>query len=291
MSVADWFSTFCDEIRISSDNVETIRSRYHQITKRINLEYYSTSSETAYSLYIGSYGRDTEIFTSDIDMLVQLPYETYAKFNSYSSNGQSALIQEVKNALSKTYSVTNLKGDGQIISLPFQDGINFEVLPTFINKDGSYTYPNSNNGGSWKTTDPKAEISAIKEMNDKCNNNLKPLCRMMRAWKNKCDVSISGILIDILAYHFISTWGERDKSFLYYDWLSRDFFKYLSEQDAKQTLWQAMGSGRYIYHSGSFVSRAKTAYELAVEATEKSSDYPTTAKSKWRQIYGSKFPL
>ena len=291
MSVANWFSTFCDNIRISSDDETTIRSRYHQITKRINLEYYNTSSDTAHSLYIGSYGRDTEIYTSDIDMLVQLPYATYAKFDAYTSNGQSALLQEVKNALAKTYSVTNLKGDGQIINLPFQDGINFEVLPAFLNKDdSSFTYPNSNSGGSWKTTDPRAEISAIKEMNDKCNNNLKPLCRMMRAWKSKCDVNISGILIDILAHRFISAWGERDKSFLYYDWMSRDFFKYLSEQDAKQTLWQAMGSGRYIYHSGAYVSNAKADYDLAVEATDKGTDYPTTAKSKWRQIYGNKFP-
>ncbi|WP_242864798.1 SMODS domain-containing nucleotidyltransferase [Youngiibacter fragilis] len=156
MSVGDWFSAFCDNIRISSDDVSTIRARYYQITKRINLDYYGTSSDTAHSLYIGSYGRHTEIYTSDIDMLMQLPYATYEKFNKYSGNGQSALLQEVKKVLAKTYSVTNLKGDGQIISLPFQDGINIEVLPTFINKDGSYTYPNSNNGGSWKTTDPKA---------------------------------------------------------------------------------------------------------------------------------------
>ena len=291
MSVANWFSTFCSNIRIESDDETTIRSRYRQITKRINLEYYNTSSDTAHSLYIGSYGRDTEIFTSDIDMLVQLPYATYSKFDSYTSNGQSALIQEVKNALAKTYSVTNLKGDGQIISLPFQDGINFEVLPALINKDSrSFTYPNSNNGGSWKTTDPRAEISAVKEMNDKCNNNLKSLCRMMRAWKSKCDVNISGILIDILAHRFISTWGERDKSFLYYDWMSRDFFKFLSEQDTKQTQWKAMGSGRYINHNGSYVSKAKAAYDLAVEATDKETDYPATAKAKWRQIYGGKFP-
>lgn len=290
MSVGDWFGTFCDNILIGSDDVSTIRTRYHQITKRINLDYYSTSSDTAHSLYIGSYGRDTEIYTSDIDMLVQLPYDTYEKFNKYSVNGQSALLQEVKNVLAKTYSVTNLKGDGQIINLPFQDGINFEVLPTFINKDGSYTYPNSNNGGSWKTTDPKAEISAIKDMNDKCNGNLKPLCRMMRAWKDKCSVDISGILIDILAHRFISSWKERDKSYMYYDWMSRDFFKYLSEQDTKQTTWQAMGSSRYIYHSGSFVYKAKIAYNTAVVAIEKESDFPTTAKSKWREIYGYKFP-
>ena len=290
MSVGDWFHTFCDNIRIDSDDESTIRARYHQITKRINLDYWESPSDTAHSLYIGSYGRDTEIYTSDIDMLVQLPYATYEKFNKYSVNGQSALLQEVKNVLAETYSVTNLKGDGQIISLPFQDGINFEVLPTFINKDSSYTHPNSNNGGNWKTTDPKAEINAIKEMNDKCNGNLKRLCRMMRAWKNKCNVDISGILIDILAHRFISSWNERDKSYIYYDWMSRDFFKFLGEQDTKQTFWQAMGSGRYLYHSSSFVNKAKTAYSTAVTAIEKESNYPSTAKSNWREIYGNKFP-
>lgn len=74
-----------------------IQYRYSQITKRINIDYYNSSSSTAHSLYVGSYGRDTEIFTSDIDVIVQLPYATYEKFNNYSGNGQSALLQEVKN--------------------------------------------------------------------------------------------------------------------------------------------------------------------------------------------------
>lgn len=37
MSVSDYFSTFCSNLRMSSDIVSTIQSRYHQITKRINL--------------------------------------------------------------------------------------------------------------------------------------------------------------------------------------------------------------------------------------------------------------
>ena len=113
---------------------------------------------------------------------------------------------------------------------------------------------------------------------------------MMRAWKYKNDVSISGILIDILAHRFIASWSDRDESFLYYDWMSRDFFKYLSEQNPEQRLWQAMGSGRYIYNNGSFVTKAKAAYNLALTAIEKEKEYPTKAKSKWREIYGSKFP-
>lgn len=67
MSVSDYFSTFCSNLRMDSDTVSTIQYRYHQITKRINLDYWNSSSETTHSLYVGSYGRGTEIWTSDID--------------------------------------------------------------------------------------------------------------------------------------------------------------------------------------------------------------------------------
>ena len=286
MPVGEWFNSFCSNILMSDSTLDTISNRYHQITKRINIDYYQSYSDTAHSLYVGSFGRGTEISTSDIDMLVQLPYNTYAKFKAYSNNGQSSLLQEVKNVISKTYSTSALKGDGQIISISFSDGIDFEVLPAFINKDGSYTFANSNSGGSWKVTDPKAEINAMNAMNESCNRNLKRLCRMARAWRDKNNVPISGILIDILAYNFISSWQYREKSYLYYDYMSRDFFKYLSERDRSQTSWKAMGSGRFISRSGSFEGKALTAYNLALEAIAKEKDYPHTAKTKWREIYG-----
>ncbi|AIY06644.1 hypothetical protein Plano_2679 [Planococcus sp. PAMC 21323] len=158
MSVSDYFSTFCSNLRMSSDNVNKIQYRYKQITKRINTAYRGSTSETANSFYVGSYGRGTKIWTSDIDVMVQLPYQTYKKFNDYTGNGQSALLQEVKNELEKTYSTSHLNGDGQVIAINFSDGISFEIVPAFINDGGSYTYPDTNNGGSWKSTDPKKKL-------------------------------------------------------------------------------------------------------------------------------------
>lgn len=291
MSVSEYFSTFCTNLRMSSETVEKISSRYKQITKRINLDYRNNTSETAYSLFVGSYGRGTEIWTSDIDMIVQLPYETYSKFNGYSSNGQSALLQEVKGILQKTYSTSFIKADGQVIGINFTDGIDFEVLPAFINKDDSYTYPDSNNGGNWGKTDPKREISALNSRNDETNKNLKRLCRMTRAWKRKCDVAISGILIDTLAYKFIDGWQYKDKSYVYYDYMSRDFFKYLSEIDNEKKYWYAPGSNRFVWKSGNFQSKAKEAYENSLVAISKENENKTSAaKQKWREIYGSNFP-
>lgn len=276
---------------MKNEDIQTVSNRYKSITKRINIDYWGSNSETINSLYVGSYGRGTAIHLSDIDMLVQLPYEIYKKFDGYSGNGQSALLQEVKKVIEKTYAISSLKSDGQIISIPFTDGINFEVLPAFINKDGSYTFANTNNGGSWKITDPKAEIKEINSMNALCNKNLKRLCRMARAWKEKNNVSIPGMLIDTIAYNFISTYAYKNKSYLYYDFMSRDFFDYLSTRDQNQQYWKAMGSGRYIYRTGNFENKSGLAKNISIEAIEKMNlGYTTTAVNKWREIYGSKFP-
>ena len=292
MSVSDNFKEFTSNLRMSSEIVNAIQYRYQQITKRINVDYWGTSSETYHSLYVGSYGRGTEIYTSDIDMIVQLPYETYAKFNKYSSNGQSALLQEVKEVLQRTYSGSFVKGDGQVVGINFTDGIYFEIVPGFLNKDGkSYTYPDANKGGSWKTTYPRSEIEAINLLNKDTNKNLKELCRMARAWKNKCNVPMSGILIDTLAYKFIKDWENKDKSFLYYDWMSRDFFKYLKDIDRLQLYWLVPGSNRYLWKDGDFQNKALQAYNKALEAiTAESNGNTYTAKMKWREIYGTKFP-
>lgn len=53
-------------------------------------------------------------------MLVQLPNETYKKFDAYTFNGQYALLQEVKKVIEKTNFVINLKADGQIIASHLQ---------------------------------------------------------------------------------------------------------------------------------------------------------------------------
>lgn len=292
MSVSENFKLFCSNLKMSNSTINSIQNRYHQITKRINLDYYNSSSDTNNSLYVGSYGRGTEIFTSDIDMLIRLPYETYAKFNSYSGNGQSALLQEVRGVLQKTYSTSYIKGDGQVIGINFSDGISFEILPSFINNDNAtYTHPDSNNGGSWKTTDPKSEIDAINKLNNETNKNLKRLCRMARAWKKNCNVPMSGILIDTLAYKFIKEWKYKDKSYIYYDWMSRDFFKYLKNTSESQTYWFRPGSNRIIYKDGDFNKKASQAYEKSLEAIEnETKGYQYTSKQKWREIYGTKFP-
>jgi hypothetical protein len=289
MSVSNWFEEFNKNIRMSTETVNNISYRYKRITKQLNKDFYNSESELTHSLYVGSYGRGTDIVTSDIDMIFQLPYSTYTQYNAYTSNGQSALLQAVKTSIEKTYK-SSMKADGQVIVISFTDNITFELVPAFLNNDDSFTFPDSNNGGSWKTTNPKPEIKEIREKNILWNKNLKRLCRMIRAWKYNCNVPIGGLLIDTLAYKFMTNYAYRDKSYLYYDFISRDFFKYLSEQNSEQNYWLSPGSNQYVWRKGNFEYKAKQAYNLSLEAITKEKDYPYTAKSKWREIYGTKFP-
>lgn len=291
MSVSEDFKTFCSNLRMSNDVISKIRNRYHCVLRRINSDYWGTNSDSCHGLYVGSYGRGTEIWTSDIDILVQLPYETYEKFDNYSSNGQSALLQEVKTVLQKTYSSSHLRGDGQVVCINFSDDITFEIVPAFLNENNSYTYPDTNNGGSWKITDPKSEIDAMNKRNVESNKNLKRLCRMMRAWKEKCDVPMSGILIDTLAYRFIDGWEHKEKSYLYYDYMSRDFFFYLNNIDKAKEYWLAPGSQRYVWKSENFQTKAGKAYDKALAAIDDyEKGYFYSSSQKWREIYGTKFP-
>lgn len=223
MGVGEDFKSFCANLAVT--NRQSISDRYELITRRFNLEFWNADSRTSHSIYAGSFGRNTATRkTSDVDMIFWLPVSYYNTYDAYSGNGQSALLQLVRNALRKTYPTTQAGADGQVVVVSFQDNITFEILPAFVNKDDSFTYPDSNNGGSWRTTNPRPEISEINRLDKECNGNLKNLCKMARAWKKKWDVPISGLLIDTLAYYFIRGYEYRDKSYLYYDFMSRDFF-------------------------------------------------------------------
>jgi hypothetical protein len=136
---------------------------------------------------------------------------------------------------------------------------------------------------------PRDEIRAISEFNEQKNKNLRRLCKMVRAWKNRHGVSMGGLLIDTLAYNFLNSTTEYDsKSFLYYDYMSRDFFKFLSERQY-QEYYAALGSGQRVRVKKKFQKKAKKAYELCLAAIAAADQL--NEGEKWRKIYGRRFPV
>jgi hypothetical protein len=89
----------------------------------------------------------------------------------------------------------------------------------------------------------------------------------------------------------METWEYGDKSYYFYDWLSRDFFEFLKDQDRSQTYWRAPGNGSHVYRSGEFEPDAEVAFEIALEAIDDlDRGWNHVATSEWREIYGVDFP-
>ena len=110
---------------ISQDQRSTISLRYKHITKAINIEFWDSMSETDHSFYVGSYGRNTAIDTSDIDILVELPKDIYERFDAHKGNGQSRLLQAVKGAIESAYPRSKVHADGPPVH---QHGLYFEDM-------------------------------------------------------------------------------------------------------------------------------------------------------------------
>lgn len=126
-------------------------------------------------------------------------------------------MQAVKNALWSTYPNTSIRGDGQVVVVNFSDGMKFEILPAFQRMvgygyyrqwDGTYIYPDSNMGGNWLSTNPKAEQDAIAEKNASTNGLLVETCKHIRYIRDTeySSYHLSGILIDAFVYEAIGGW-------------------------------------------------------------------------------------
>lgn len=291
MSLSNDFKEFCeDELYMTDEEWEKWENRLKEITKRLNRKYYSLdeldNQETDNGLIVGSVGRTTAVRNvSDFDYIFSLPSEVYRRFDSYEGNGQSALLQEIKNELLKRYPNTKIKGDGQVVVIDFSDGGKIELVPAFEQSDGNFKYPDSRNGGSWKTTKPKPEIEKSKSLNSNFNNHFSNLTRLIRQWKNHMGFSFKGLLIDTLISDLIDDKGISEIYYSDYNILLKDIFEYFSNQDKNREYWYALDSNQKIYNNdgAKFINKAKQALKKIEDASEEK------LTEVYRQLFGRKF--
>jgi hypothetical protein len=277
------FQGLLDNLKI--DNNDVISMRYDEITASLNKTFRDTDSKTANSLQVGSYGRWTAIKgISDLDMLYIMPATKWA---DYKDGKQYQLLSDTKDVILARYPRTEVFVDRLVVRVLYKN-FHVEVQPVFENTDRSFTYPDTYNGGKWRVTRPREELKAMTEFVANKNKNLRRLCKMARAWKNKHGVAMGGLLIDTLAHNFLkSTNDYDDKSYTYYDWMARDFFQYLMNEPDKDH-YQALGSGQDVKVKKKFQKKAKKAYELSLKAIEAGEN--DSANDKWKKIFGRPLP-
>lgn len=285
------FSGFNNSIKVPQAVLDIVDYRVGRIKAALDTFYWGFTT-TNKLIFIGSIGRQTDIHTSDVDIVYLLPDTKYIQYDAYMSNGQQALLQEFRQAILFTYPQTVVKSDGLVIVISFTDGITLEIMPAFLQGDNSVKFPTANSGGSWRKADPFSEIAAINEIHTATNRNAKKLARMVRAWKDYNGVGMGGLQIDTYVERFLKNYGYAGKSYTYFDWMTRDFFKFLSNENDQAAYILALGSNQQVYQKGKFCNAADGAYELAKKAEESfEKGFQTTAVGHWSSIYGPKFKL
>lgn len=288
MSARDMFGEFLENLKVDAKQAKKISYHYRKITKSLNLVVRGNDSRIANRLKVGSVGRHTAIRgISDLDMLYIMPPSLFDYYNK-KQNGQSALLTDVRNILAKEYPDQIVKKDRLVVQVIFKH-FHVEIQPVFKQDDGSFKYPESYYGGSWKITKPAQEIAAMTSYSRDKSKNLRKLCKMIRAWKNRKGINMGGLLIDTLAHRFLSSTSKYDSTgngSLGY--LARDFFEFLSNEERRER-YHALGSGQYVrVYSPWFGQAATEARTLSCDAIN--AQGAAGENDRWRKVFGRSFP-
>jgi Second Messenger Oligonucleotide or Dinucleotide Synthetase domain len=255
----------------------------------LNRYYYGAASDTEHSFLIGSWGKDTAVRPPrDVDLYFLIPPAVHSRFQGYVWNRQSALLQEVKAILAGTYPDTDMSGDGQVVLVRFES-YSVEVVPAFLLTNGRYWICNTKDGGSYKETNPWAEIGYIEAVDQANNRNLRPLIRMLKAWQAWCSVPVKSFQLELLAADFVGKSPWRLYDFFWFDWITRDFFAYLYYR--ANSFVAVPGTLETIYLGNDWQSRAESAYYRAVKACDyEERNQVDAAGEEWQKIFGPQIP-
>ena len=276
------FTKFSENIRLTENQEKDAKTKYTGVCTTLHNSYYDNKYDGKTKFLFGSYKTRTNTRplseNQDVDVLFKIPEETYNKYKDYEGNGPSALLQEVKKILKKTYTTTDeIKGWGKIVLVKFTDNKhNVEVLPAYELKDRTYKIPNSENGGSWDNFDPREQVNTFLDSNSKTDLLTADLTRMMKTWvKNTSSLDYKSYTLLNHIMDFLKSNYKKGAAYSDYHFVIRDCFSYLKKNC-----------------DSSLDSHLETAYNRAVKACNFiSEDKPKEASLEWRKIFGNEFPL
>jgi len=225
------FKTFNSNIRLTEKQESDAKTKYDGVCKTLHNYYYQLVYNGSTKFLFGSYKKKTNIRPivreQDVDVLFYMPKDEFKKYDEYKGNGQSALLAKIREVLKDTYTTTDkIKAWGKVVLIEFTENKhNIELLPAWENYDGTFKIPNTENGGSWETFDPREDINSFKVSNKSTNGLTATLSRMMKSWKrNTSSLTIKSFKIEQYVIDFLDKNYNED---IEMQKVSQMFFQYL----------------------------------------------------------------
>ena len=283
------FQALLENLKITEEQAKDGEVKHQGIVSCLNRAYWNSRDDAIHRILIGSWGKFTRVRPPrDVDILFVLPVEVYWRFQQRTGNRQSQLLQEVKSRLQTTYPQTDIRGDGQVVVVPFNT-CKVEVAPAFPCQEGGYLVCDAHDDGRYKLVQPEAEIAALHVADTALNGNVRKLTRILKQWQRHCNVHIKSFQIEALIMELLPRlrYGRADE--FWFDWLVRDAFGHMI---SRANGWFAMpATGEVIQLGDEWLSQASSAYGRALRAcVYEDGNWQTLAGDEWQKIFGTMIP-
>lgn len=283
-SISQGFDVFHKNITPSNYESGKASSHKSSITKRLEAYY-----DLKQFFYSGSARSGTDIsYLSDVD------YFAYIPTNKLKNNSATSL-REIKECLQGRYPGTQIYVDSPAVVLNFGSGIwdTAEVIPAdFVmvsNKNNIYDIPNGSEG--WMRSSPTTHRNYVTSQNVRLDRKLKPLIRMLKAWKYYCKVPISSFYLELRVTKLM----EKEASIIYdidllYILKKLNSFELAAIQDPKGISGH-INACPTIAKKSDALSKLSSAITRAQKATDAENAGDTiTAFDWWDKVFAGNFP-
>lgn len=290
VAVRQRFQKFHTDLNPKQEEIDDALGKAFRVGQALERVYNGESSDNPPVFPVGSWGKGTQVRPSaDIDIMAKFNEATFARFQAYAYNGQSAFLQEIKDNLQPSYPQTRKRGDGQVVQIDF-NSIMVELVPVLPLSNGQFVMPDTNAGGSWKTVDPQAQIDYIDRLDKAYNGNVRALCKVIKRWKHEHDVDLKSFLLELIVTDFLDNYAFATMDYYWYDWFVRDCFKFMRTCVNGKAFIPGMGEA--VDLGNKWAAKVDTAIGIAETACDyERNDWDVLAGMEWQKIFGNRIPI
>jgi predicted nucleotidyltransferase len=242
----------------------------------------------------GSYVRQTQIRpASDIDLFVVWDPAYWDRGVQQPRQVLTLLLRSLR----KTYPFSTMRKDGQAVTVAFKDRMKFDVVPAYSLRSGNYIIPNVDKGEPWIQCNPKAHIEAFTAANKRAEGRLKPLIKIVKAWRANAQSSVRSFHLELMVAKCFSLIQPATLQYLLGDYtraacytfhelmfrvqeatvdeVNRRVDTYLDLGSSRSTAWEKLRAASHL---------AESAYRAAAMGQN------ARARILWKRVFGEHFP-
>ena len=257
------FDRFVEAIALTPDELAGARAAAMQVVEALRKALRPVDDGRIDYLISGGVGKRTGIHPLPaVDLLYRPPDETMA--------------DHLPEILAAAFTVVDSGPDNILVPVERQVVC---LRPTIVRQDAYLILVD----GSWTTTNPVAEVAALRVADSLTNGRTTRLLSLLKSWRAECAVPIASFALEILAREFATEYGERPWAATF-----TDFFAW-SRQRTPASFDRPGSQGSLAIDAG-WHAQAESAYWRGVlAARHEASGDRAEALAEWQRLLGPRF--